>query len=59
MFDDNKRHPLFGDRDYWYNQNEHHGNEVGLLTQGTIDAGAAQAAADAYAEAFVQAVMNS
>jgi hypothetical protein len=50
--DNNGRHPgnAHGKPGAWYNENEHKGNATGLITQGTIDVGAADMAAEAFAE---------
>lgn len=48
MFDNNRRHPLFGDRKHWYNQGRY------PITQYTERAGI-DSAAEAFADAFVPA----
>lgn len=51
--DNNGRHPLYGDREHWYAENDKkHGGAVGLITQTTVDAGAEQAADD-FGDAYV------
>ena len=47
MFDDNKRHPLFGDKKHWYHQGEY------PITEETVRLGA-----DDAAEAYIDAALD-
>jgi len=51
MFDDNKRHPLFGDKKHWYNQGEY------PITEGTIRENG-EDCAEAYADAAVDLMLD-
>jgi hypothetical protein len=51
MFDDDKRHPLFGDRRHWYHQGEY------PITAETVRIGADDAA-DAYADAAIDLMLD-
>jgi hypothetical protein len=51
MFDDNKRHPLFGDKKHWYHQGHY------PITEDTVRLGADEAA-EAYADAAVDLMLD-
>ena len=51
MFDDNKRHPLFGDKKHWYHQGEY------PITEETVRLGADDAA-EAYADAALDLMLE-
>lgn len=51
MFDNNKRHPLFGDRNHWYHQGYY------PITEATVRLGADEAA-EAYADAAVDLMLD-
>ena len=51
MFDDNKRHPLFGNKRHWYNQGYF------PMTQLAVTHGS-EAAAEAYADAVLEPMLD-
>jgi hypothetical protein len=51
MFDDNARHPLFGDKKHWYHQGYY------PITSYTVDLSATDAA-EAYADAAVELMLD-
>lgn len=51
MLEENWRHPFFGNRKRWYNENIRHGEKVGLITGEVVDA--CQPAVDTFADVYV------